>query len=292
MIKHHYTMRQVHGGMNSNNKKTKKYTSKLVGLGVYYFRRTGMSLNMDNVKKYLTIKLFFENNMILQKEAIINSISEWNKLHAVHFNKEFITNEEKIDSSIINFSESASQTGSADLAIYLIANTINNNSLGVKNDDNTELIALTSKSLVFFQNKEKDEHILRDFKVLIRQNIDLVESYMSGYDLFKLFKQLEETELLFLACVLNTNNIYFYPQWVNKTTFNLFNKWGISNNMPITSDMYDKIISKLSDSKLLEVIEYTEYGNPRLYRMPYEVHSKFKIYNEINLREETLICYI
>lgn len=236
---------------------------------------------MNNSNNYLTMKILYAQSATLQKTAIINAITEWNLLYSEYYNKEILMNEEILNLHHNNRGHGVTDLKTKDIVVYLF--DINDKDEVMNNSDlhNHKLEILTNKSIVFFDHQVKNISITNDLKILIHQKINELDNKLSEFDIFSLFDNLEKESLLLLTFTMDTKNMYYYPEWVTRKSINLIQNWAIENNLTFDTSLYKSTIINLTKLNLLEIIEFTEYGNPKLYRVPYRIIDKLTIYQNI-----------
>lgn len=241
---------------------------------------------MNNSIKYLTIKVIYSTNMILQRQAIIDAITEWNQLHSAHYKREILMNEEILTSHNNNYYRDINNKESKDVFIFLLDTNNKNEVINkyISNGFNLEL--LTNNGIIFLKHQIKNISIINDLKIMIHQKLNDIERSLSEADIFKLFDDLDRDSLLLLTYAVNTNSMYYSPEWVNVKDINLILNWATENNFSFHNDSYEDIIANLTKLNLLDIIEFTEYGQPRLYKLPYRILKKYTIYKNIKIKKD------
>lgn len=244
------------------------------------------SFNVNNLIKYVTMKVIYSTNMTLQKRAIIDAITEWNQLHSAHYKKEILMNEEILVSHNNNYYRDTNNMESKDVFIFLLDTKNKKEVINKYMADGFNLELLTNNSIIFLKHQIKNISIIDDLKIVIHQKINELEGSLSEMDIFKSFDDLDRSSLLLLTYAVDTNSMYYYPEWVNDKNINLIKSWAAENNFSFHFSSYENIIVNLAKLNLLDIIEFTEYGQPRLYKLPYRILKKYTIYENIKIKKD------
>ncbi|GMB78770.1 MULTISPECIES: hypothetical protein [Bacillus cereus group] len=89
--------------------------------------------------------------------------------------------------------------------------------------------------------------------------------------------KLTENEYLVLRYTLDTENRNFGFRWMEQETLQKIKAWeerkGLTTNIV---NNYHGVIENLAERGIIEVKEYTSYGNPRLYTMPLSTFDQLR----------------
>lgn len=121
------------------------------------------------------------------------------------------------------------------------------------------------------------KHHLEDQVMIKNSTSDLLDEVINIERLI-IDRVLTDNEILLLAFSLYTGTRKFGDRWLANETKQLLQTWitKYELNSSVLVEYYSEVIANLSERGILEPIEFTSHGNPRLYALSIKHHNKLR----------------
>lgn len=228
----------------------------------------------------INVLISYPDSMAHQKEQVIKSLQEWNTMYSEQIKKELIP---VVSERLNGEYKDKAYAQDCDCIAYIYEKEHHLeggvNLLKVV-DHEYSLELLTEDATIFFgnfpernelkfKNIQKYNDVFKPLSSIVKNIVGNPERSIQVNTSKEISTSLSEEQQILLNFAIEQKNLFFYPKWISKQTINKIEHWENENSMNNSCiDHYDEILKQLTDLKLLNPREFTEYGNGRLFEMP------------------------